>query len=217
MNDSRDNPQEVTHADIDLAVEEGRDRHIQKYLAETDQALSSALAEKYRDAVPASRIEAILALPTQFEDREKFDQALEEAGGKPGEGTRVLGFSRFDTGRAHVALDHLEIPKTIAHERLHQLSDPRAVKDLGQPLYEGLTEDLAIDAIGSESPPGLDRCYPAERTVAHEMRDLAGSDAVERAYFGGDSTELRQRLDERLGPGGMERLQRQIADLAEEP
>ena len=217
MSDSRDNPREWTHADIDRAVEDGRDSHLQKYLAETDQVLTNALAEKYRDVVPASRIEAILALPTQFEGREKFDQDLGMAGGKPGEGTRVLGYSRFDTEQAHVALDHLEIPKTIAHERLHQLSDPRAIEDLGQALYEGLTEDMAIDAIGSESPSGLDRCYPAERAVAHEMRDLAGSDAVERAYFGGDSAALRQRLDERLGPGGMERLQRQIAELAEEP
>jgi hypothetical protein len=47
------------------------------------------------------------------------------------------------------------------------------------------------------------------------MRDIAGDSAVERAYFAGDTTELRQRLDERLGPGGLERLQRQIKDLTE--
>jgi len=217
MSDTHDNTREMAQADLDRLVESGRDIHLHKYLAETDQALTNALAEKYRDVVPPSRIEAILALPTQFEGRERFDQALGKAGGKPGEGTRVLGYSRFDTEQAHVATDHLEIPKTIAHERLHQLSDPRAVEALGQPLYEGVTEDLAIDAIGSESPPGLDRCYPTERAVAHEMRDLAGSDAVERAYFAGDSSELRQRLDERLGPGGMERIQHQITELTEKP
>lgn len=217
MTDTSDNVRELTQADLDRAVDEGRDLHLQKYLAETDQALVNALAEKYRDVVPPSRIEAVLALPTHFEDREQFDQALGAAGGKPGEGARVLGYSRFDTEQAHVAMDHLEIPKTIAHERLHQLSDPRAVEALGQPLYEGMTEDMAIEAIGSESPAGMDRCYPAERAVAHEMRDLVGNDAVERAYFAGDASELRQRLDEQLGPGGIERLQHQITELAEEP
>lgn len=217
MSNRSDIPSELAQADLDRDVDEGRDLHLQKYLAETDQALTNALTEKYRDVVPPSRIETILALRTQFEDREQFDQALGTAGGKPDEGTRVLGYSRFDTEQANVATDHLEIPKTIAHERLHQLSDPRAVEELGQRLYEGLTEDMAIDAIGSESPAGMDRCYPAERAIAHEMRDLAGNNAVERAYFGGDSSELRQRLDERLGPGGIERLQHQITELAESP
>lgn len=217
MSDSSDHPRELAQADIDRMVEEGWDIHLQKYLSETDQALTNALAEKYRDVVPASRIETIRSLPTQFENREQFDRGLGTADDKPGERTRVLGYSRFDTEPAHVAVDHLEIPKTIAHERLHQLSDPRAIETLGRPLYEGMTEDMAIDAIGTESPAGWAQCYPTERAVAHEMRDLAGKDAVERAYFKGDSTELRERLDKRLGPGGMERLQQQITDLVEEP
>jgi len=216
MSNTTDHPRELSQADLDRLVDEGRDVHLGKYLAETDQSLANALAEKYQLVVPSSRIEMMLSLPTEFEDRERFDQALTPAGGEPKEGERVLGYSRFDTEPAHVAVDHLEIPKTIAHERLHQLSDPRSLKELGQSLYEGVTEDLAIVAIGAESPITANRCYPVERAIAREMRDLAGSDAVEQAYFLGDSTELRRRLDERLGPDGLERLQRQITELTEQ-
>jgi hypothetical protein len=153
-------------------------------------------------------------MPTQFDDREAFDRSLAKAGSKPIDGGRVLGYSRFDAEPAHVAVDHLEIPKTIAHERLHQLSDPKALKELGSPLYEGVTEDLAIDAVGAESDRADQRCYPVERAIAKEAREIAGDDAVERAYFAGDATELRRRLDQQLGPGGLERLQRQIEDLS---
>jgi hypothetical protein len=156
----------------------------------------------------------MLALPTQFEEREAFDRSLAKAASKPIDGGRVLGYSRFDAEAAHVAVDHLEIPKTIAHERLHQLSDPKAPKELGRPLYEGVTEDLAIDIIGAESSQPSQRCYPVERALAKEAREIAGDDAVERAYFAGDAGELRRRLDQQLGPGGLERLQRQIDDLS---
>lgn len=216
MSRSSDTPRELTQVELDRLVEDGQDSHIQKYLAETDHAITKSLVEKYRDVVPASRAEAVLALPVQFEGREQFEQSLADAGGQPGEEARVLGYSRFDAERAHVATDHLEIPKTVAHERLHQLSNPRAVDGLGRPLYEGVTEDLAIDTIGTESPRDMERCYPTERAIAHEMRDMAGSDAVERAYFTGDTTELRKRLDEQLGSGGLERLQRQIAELTKD-
>ena len=213
MSQSNDQPPELTESDLDHIVEAGRETHFRKYLADTDEMLSSALAAKYGNVVPPARIESALSMPTEFDDRDQFDQALAKAGGKPGEGARVLGYSRFDAEQPHVAVDHLEIPKTIAHERLHQLSDPQSAKELGRSLYEGVTEDLAIDAIGTESPSGMNRCYPTERAVAHEMRELAGTDAVEQAYFAGDSTELRRRLDEKLGSGGLERLQRQIGEL----
>jgi hypothetical protein len=207
---------ELTDDEMDRIVETGRESHFRKYLAETDQMLTSALSQRYRDVVPPERIEAMLAMPTQFEGREAFDRALTDAGDVPGAKGKVLGYSRFDAEPAHVAVDQLEIPKTIAHERLHQLSDSGAPARLGTPLYEGITEDLAIDAIGTDSTMHKTDCYPVERAVAHEMRDIAGDAAVERAYFAGDTTELTRRLDERLGPGGLESLQRQIDDLTKD-
>src|SRR5205823_1165725 len=153
------------------------------------------LAERYGSIVPAQRLEAMLLMPTKFEEREQFERSLADAGGKVNAGRRVLGYSRFDTECAHVATDHLEIPKTIAHERLHQLSDPKARQELGQSLYEGVTEDLAVDTIGSESDRARRSDYGVERAVAHEMREVAGEDAVEQAYFSGDTQDLRRRLN----------------------
>jgi len=214
MANDTDKTSELTQEELDRIVETGREAHFRKYLAETDETLTADLSRKYHDAVPPARIEAMLAMPTQFDDREAFDRALAKAGPGPMDGGRVVGYSRFDTEPAHVAVDHLEIPKTIAHERLHQLSDPNAPNELGGALYEGVTEDLAIDAIGAESDQPSQRCYPVERSLAKEAREIAGDDAVERAYFAGDASELRRRLDQQLGPGGLERLQQQIVDLS---
>lgn len=214
MSEAVDRPLEFPEADLDHMVEAARAAHFRKYLAETDEMLTTQLAEKYRGLVPAKRIEAMLSMPTRFEDRETFDRSLAESEGATDSQARVLGYSRFDLEPAHVAMDHLEIPKTIAHERLHQLSDPNAVRELGLPLYEGVTEDLAVEAIGMDSGRSVEKCYSAERAIAHDLREITGDRAVEQAYFVGNTIELRRRLDEQMGPGGLKRLQQQILDLS---
>ena len=132
-------------------AEAGRECHFQKYLRETDQGIVDSLSQRYRHVALPERIKALTDLPTQFEERDRFDQSLRVAGGEPPPSGRVLGFSRYGSESAHVAVDHLQIPKTIAHERLHQLSDPYAPEILGRRLYEGMTEVLAREEIGTRA------------------------------------------------------------------
>ena len=124
----------------------------------------------------------------------------------------MLGFSRGTAESAHIALDHAEIPKTVYHERLHQLSKPGVEQELGRALDEGITEDLAVESLGTNGHRPMNECYPHERAIAHQIRERCGDTAVEHAYFQGDTGELRRCLDRTLGAPGLERLQALLDD-----
>ncbi len=199
--------------DLDHLEKQFEDR-LQNQLRETDRLYTERLCQRYRDLVPQERIRAMKDLPTAFEDRKHFEQSYARAvGEKPAD--NVVGFSRKTIEPAHVATDHLQMRKTIIHERLHQLSDPAAEQRLGREFAEGITEDLAIKELGHEWNPELPRSYPTERTTAHKVRELCGDRAVDRAYFQGDASELRCCLDRHLGTGNLEKL-KEMADRSSE-
>ena len=192
-------------ADLDRLEKQFEDR-LQQQLRETDQLYTERLCQRYRDLVPPERIRAMKDLPTAFEDRKHFEQSYVRAGGEqPAED--VVGFSRKTIEPAHVATDHIQMRKTIIHERLHQLSDPTAEQRLGTKLDEGITEDLAIKELGNDWNPDMPRSYPEERAMAHKVRELCGDRAVDRAYFQGDASELRSCLENRLGKAGLDKLE----------
>ncbi|MFZ1935268.1 MAG: hypothetical protein WCB27_08445 [Thermoguttaceae bacterium] len=191
--------------DLDHLEKQFEDR-LQNQLHETDRFYTERLCQRYRDLVPPERIRAMQDLPTVFEDRKHFEQSyLRVAGEKPAED--VVGFSQKTIEPAHVATDHVQMRKTIIHERLHQLSDPAAERQLGSKLDEGITEDLAIKELGNEWNPELPRSYPREQAMAHNVRELCGDRAVDRAYFQGDARELKVCLEHRLGKDNLDKLE----------
>ncbi len=194
------------------SIEKQIDERVQNYCQEIDRTYTERLCERYRDLVPAHRIEAVKDLPTRFEDRKKFEQSYREATGGE-EAENVVGFSRGTLEPAQVESEHDQIRKTTIHERLHQLADPRAEQLLGTKMNEGITEDLAIRELGSEWDPELPRSYTKERALASKVRELCGDQAVEQAYFRGDTRELKVCLDRQLGKNNLERLQ----DLEDDP
>lgn len=176
---------------------------------EVDRKAIESIAREYGDLIPQERIEAMRDLPTEFEERETFDEHyLEKGYGQPEEG-RVLGYAQGTEESARVALDNKELPKTVYHERLHQAADPEAAEKLGTRLTEGITEDLASEMTHSRN---TEQCYPEERQAAHEIREACGNEAVEKAYFQGDTQELRACLDRELGAPGLERLRDSLGD-----
>jgi hypothetical protein len=190
------------------------ENRLQQQLRETDRLYTERLCQRYRDLVPPERIRAMQDLPTAFEDRKHFERSyLQAAGEKPPE--NVVGFSQKTIEPAHVATDHLQMRKTIIHERLHQLSDPAADRLLGKSMDEGITEDLAIREMGQDWNPELPRSYPRERTAAHKVRELCGDRAVDRAYFHGDVRELRVCLDSRLGKDSLDKMEHMANCLPE--
>lgn len=199
--------------DVD-PIEKQIDDRVQTYCREIDNTYTERLCERYGRMVPPERIQAVKDLPTVFEDRQKFEQSYREATGGQ-EAENVVGFSRGTLEPAHVESEHDQIRKTTIHERLHQLADPRAEELLGTELNEGITEDLAIRELGSEWDPELPRSYTKERALASKVRELCGDQAVEQAYFRGDTRELKACLDRQLGKSNLERLQALEDDSAQ--
>jgi len=200
--------------------DEGLDREakameaqVQQRLRETDRFHTERLCQRYGDLVPAERIQRVKDLPTVFEDHGNFERSRLAAGARPDKGTSVIGFSQGTAEAAHVNIDDFQSEKTAIHERLHQLSDPRAAELLGRRLNEGVTEDLAIKELGRQPNPELPTCYAQERLGAQELRRMCGDGAVDNAYFRGDATDLRTCLDARLGHENLDRLK----DAAEAP
>lgn len=174
------------------------ERGIRTYFDDLDRAAVDTLSERYAGIVPEERLLAMRELPTQFEDRQHFDASYVAATGKePGEG--VGGFSQGIDQPAHVLTEDADsVPEIVMHERVHQLSHPDAARVLGDELYEGATEDIALDAARLDPELWPAQGYPEETRRAAEMRETLGSDAVEKAYFHGDTSELRQRIESRL-------------------
>ena len=189
----------------------------QRRLEEMDREVARQLADRYRGLVPQERIEAMLCLPTIFQDRPQFNQDFQrvDSGARTGDG--VLGWSRGTRDSAHVSLDHSEIRKTLAHERLHQLSDPLAERALGKQLYEGVTEDLAIRAMGSPEAGTVDVCYEGQTMAAQDLRAKVGARAIDAAYFQGDTEKLRQAVDRIVGSGGLAKLRQELEQRYGEP
>ena len=110
--------------------------------------------------------------------------------------------------------------KTIVHEELHYASwlgggqDIRYRDERGQPhvlgyvtwLHEGLTELHAQQLTRSHgyTPSGVS--YPYETAAGFYMQQIVGEEVLRSAYLGGDFTEVRRRMDARLGAGTFDRL-----------
>jgi hypothetical protein len=185
---------------------------IRTYLTDVDKAACDTLRERYGDIVPPERMRAMEEAPSQFDSPREFHKAFRSETGERAD-AGVVGFTKSGTS-AHISTKSLEsVPGTVLHERLHQLSDPKAEKILGHDLYEGMTEDLALKSLGREPEVGDPIAYPADRARAHELRKAVGSEIVDRAYFQGDAEPLRRALDEKLRHVQREQVQSRIKGL----
>lgn len=175
------------------------------------------LCQRDRDLIPPERIQRVENLPTNYEARERFERSCRKDKVQLVQGAdRVVGYSQGDSKPAHVDIDNPQWEKTVVHERLHQLADPSAEQQLGKRTTEGITEDLAIKEMGAKWDPELPRSYSRERALAHNVRELCGDQAVDQAYFRGDTRELRTCLDRQLREGNLDKL-KNMADAPDFP
>ncbi|MDR3413836.1 MAG: hypothetical protein P4L87_23225, partial [Formivibrio sp.] len=170
---------------------------LRTYFADVDKAAGGAIGERFGKFVSPERRKALPDLPSKFEgERELRKSYREETGRKAPNG--LAGFTKPDSP-AHISVAEMtNVPEVVLHERLHQLASPDAKRVLGDKLYEGMTQDLAIEVLGQEPQPEDLTGYPAERAQAHGLRNLVGSEAVYRAYFQGDAQPLRAAIDKAL-------------------
>jgi len=174
--------------------------HLRTYFQDVDEHAVKELGEKYGDLVPPERLRSLRENSTSFETPPDFVKNYRAQFGHAPE-AGLVGYTERDRP-AHVSTeDTAGIPGTVIHERLHQLSDANAAKVFGNELYEGVTEDLAIEVSGKEPEPTDRVAYPKARAEAHALRHTLGDDAIKEAYFGGDTSKLRERLETTMNHG----------------
>jgi len=174
------------------------------FFEDLDRAAIERLEETYGDSVSAETFERMKDLPSSFESRKEFEKSYAEVAGKKPD-PEVWGFSTGLEGPAHIRADELgAVPKTVIHESMHQLSHPEAANLLGKPLYEGITEDMAARA--GELQSSELQGYPGETRAAREIIERCGEEAVKKAYFEGNGSELLKRVEDNLKERASENL-----------
>lgn len=95
------------------------------------------------------------------------------------------GFTDPSTGDVYVN-GETAVESVLPHEMLHANASPEFLQTVGVALNEGVTEQLALDALAvggvraEKMPP-----YAAERAMANAVVRIVGRELVLRAYFNG--------------------------------
>ena len=172
--------------------------------------------------------------PAAIMDRAAFDKHLRSMmpDKTPEERAKVLGYY-FDR-RVTVNGNQTDLPLTVAHERLHQLSDPRFKDLFGSRLNEGVTENFSREIhhdmriatrvpFRDEVPESYMRemtrktgvapeVYSEEQNLANMLVARVGEEPVAKAYFKGDLGAMREALDSAKGKGAYGRFVEALLD-----
>ncbi len=189
--------------DLQPRADTGADHELRTaVLRRMDRGVLEGIQKRYGKHIPPERLERARSSDTEFVSKARYERLLRTKYGlQESEASRVLGHFDPAENKTWVSDSRPLTLKRVAHERIHQLGHPKSEAELGRPLYEGLTQVLAVEAAGDPQLKGDPSVYPREVRVTHMLRALAGPDAAERAYFAGDTAALRTRIDRQLGTG----------------
>lgn len=176
---------------------------LERQLRELDRKTLNDIERKFGHYVPRGRMERLRQQPACFLDHEDYERHLREIGIEPTEGRRVLGDAN---GRVYVDREHILAPRTLAHERLHQLSDKLYRAMLGEEINEGTTEYFASKVRGDLHLASAGQRYPDERRLVEMLQARVGDDSIARAYFQGDWIGLQREVDRQLGSGALAKI-----------
>lgn len=193
------------HRKLELDEEEALQRHLEQL----DRRILERLERRFGEYIPKEKLERAKEQKPYFHKHKEYLEHLKrEHGYEPKEGERVLG--DYCSGEIHIDREHQLVPKTLAHERLHQLRDKRFEEFCGKRLHEGLTEYLAREISPDPQIRDLGDSYPEERRLVEMLSARAGDEALARAYFQGDWQLLERRVEGDLGEGALEEIVRAV-------
>lgn len=177
-------------------------------LRRLDRHTLERIERRFGGYIPPERLEEARRRPVEFQRHRKYLEHLKREGLRPAERERILGDFDKDERVIYIDREHILVPKTLAHERLHQLGDERFRALLGSKLDEGMTEHLAREIATDPELVDVGKCYPRERRIIEMLSARVGEDTLKRAYFQGDWLPLKQRLDRELGEGALAEIAR---------
>lgn len=177
---------------------------------ELDRNVLATLEKKFETAIEPERLTAARAHPTRFEPTAEYQRGLESA--YPGETSRdrIVGDLR-DGIDPHVDANRTDLPRTVTHERVHQLGNPEFRHQVGRELDEGTTEHIARETTSVVPIEGMAEGYPEEERIAGLIEARVGPE-LQRAYFNGDVSAVRRELDGQLGAGALDAVVELVRD-----
>lgn len=173
---------------------------------ELDRRSLTAIERRYGRTIGQERLRKAAESPAAVMQRSEFDSHLRRVSPELSESERgrILGFY-FDR-RVVVDGNQVQLPLTMAHERLHQLSHPRFRNRLGESLDEGVTEAFARNIYGDLAVRDAASVYLEERRVVSMLGARVGETRLAQAYFRGEIGVLEREIDSQLGRGSFMRL-----------
>ncbi len=179
---------------------------MERQYRQLDESVLNTLDRKFHGDITEDRLRDARTRPTHFESDADYQRGLESVYPTLSDQERkgIVGDLRNGT-EPYVDGDRPDLPQTVAHERLHELSDPEFRDRFGAGLDEGATEHLAREAVPGLHIKDQPEAYPEEERLVGMMEARVGP-AVERAYLNGDIQPLKRELDAQLGDGAFDEL-----------
>jgi hypothetical protein len=184
---------------------------LSRVLTDLDRGTLRQIERRFGQHIPTERLSAARQAPTQFLSHEQYQERLTRVYPRLSAAERQQVVGDF-TRRPHVDRNQVLLPRTVAHERLHQLRDPRFRAQVGRGLDEGTTELLASRVSGDLGIRDLPRGYPAERRLVEMLEARVGEKPIAQAYFRGEVEPLRGLVDADLGRGAFDRVAQLMAE-----
>lgn len=183
---------------------------LEKELAKLDQQTLASIERRYGAQIPRDSLQRAKASKTMFLDRDAYQRELRrQYPDMSNEQTkRVMGNYDLVHGIPYVNKNQVLAPRVVAHERIHQLSNPRFRAETGKQLDEGVTEYLAGNIYGDLSIRGMDVPYSRSRPIAELLARRVGERRLAEAYFQGKPQLVRSELDRQLGANTFARVVR---------
>lgn len=175
-------------------------------LRHLDEATLARIERRFGAHLAPERLRQAQATPSQFLAHGPYQGQLRRAYPELSAGERQGVLGNYRDGRTYLDRNQVRLPRVTAHERLHQLADPRFRAQAGSRLDEGVTEHFAGRIYGDLGLRELPRIYPQEGRVVQQLRARVGEPLLARAYFRGELTPLRHALDGQLGRGRFDDL-----------
>jgi len=179
---------------------------MEKQHRELDSSVTHTLERNFGRDIGEDRLREAREHSTKFQNHIEYQNGLKAAYHDLAEGDseNIVGDLRDGLDR-HVDAEQPELPRTVAHEQLHQLSNGIFRHEFGKRIDEGTTEHLSREAIPGLHIRDLPEGYPDEERFVGMLEARVGP-TLAHAYLSGDLGPMRKEFDAQLGDGALEQF-----------
>lgn len=175
-----------------------------------DNNTLSRINNRYGSYISPKRMQHARSTGTQFQDRARYQQQLGRSYPNMDAKGRSSVLGNYINGKTYVDKNRPLLPRTLAHERMHQLSHPGIRYQGGRKLDEGMTEHFSGKIYKDLHLKDIPAAYPKEQRIVQMMNARLGEKPLARAYFSGEVGSLRKQLDSQLGAGAFKNVRRAL-------